>query len=106
MFRISIGDNEMQTGSPHSDFTIYKHAAALPRTIRSNIIFAQNYYDFAKSRRSNGRQKWPLALNNYHVSNTFVCALILDQFTMESRILFIVEIISGIFVYDAFIHTC
>lgn len=36
------GDNEMQTGSPHSDFTIYKHAAALPRTIRSNIIFAQN----------------------------------------------------------------
>lgn len=62
----------MQTGSHHSDFTINKHAAALTRTIRSNIIFAQNVYDFAKSRRSNGRQTWPSALNNYHVSNIFV----------------------------------
>lgn len=36
----------------------------------------------------------------------FCEALILDQFTPESRILFIVEIISGILVYDALIHIC
>lgn len=61
VFRISKGDNDKQTDSPQSDFTVYKHAAALPRTIRSNIIFAEQITTLQKSRRSHGMQKWPSA---------------------------------------------